>query len=85
MANPTNAGSALPTLKYICCPEEENPMAYTEDPGYEPALHRDLEPIEQRCSDLEQAIRELTLEVAHLKRQLSSLEVALKHHERIDH
>jgi hypothetical protein len=60
-------------------------MTYTEDPGYEPALHRDLEPIEQRCSDLESALRELTLEVAHLVRRVSSLEVEVQHHQRIDH
>jgi hypothetical protein len=42
-------------------------MTYTEDSGYEPALHRDLEPIEQ-------AIRELTVEVARLGARVADLE-----------
>jgi hypothetical protein len=53
-------------------------MTYTEDPGYEPALHRDLEPIEQQVHDLAEALRELTVEVARLTLRVDSLERGLR-------
>jgi hypothetical protein len=48
------------------------------DPGYDVVLQRDLEAAEQRISDLESAVRELT-------RELARTNTALDQHKRIDH
>jgi outer membrane murein-binding lipoprotein Lpp len=53
-------------------------MTYTEDPGYEPALHRDLEPIEQRINELDTEVRHLGAEVRTLTDRVDALERGLR-------
>jgi uncharacterized coiled-coil protein SlyX len=53
-------------------------MPYPEDPGYEPALHRDLEPIEQRLHDLEQRVVDLESEVRVQHAAIEGLDATLR-------
>jgi hypothetical protein len=53
-------------------------MPYLEDSGYEPALHRDLEPIEQRVGELEQRVADLESEVRVQHAAIEGLDATLR-------